>query len=132
MRSQWLYNDRRANVQGWNHAALPQLCSVAASESRMSRSQNVRDTSIDAYRTVRLGDQQHRIVAFLAKHAHTDFTRHELSVGTGISVNAVAGRVAELLKLQIIEERPRRPDRHTKVAAHPLTLAPLQAELFAA
>lgn len=94
----------------------------------------MRTTSLEAYGAMvmgpRLGEQQRAILAHLAKHCHTDWTRHEIAKATGIAINAVAGRVNELLGRKVIVELPRRPDRHTGVSAHPIRMAPLQAEMF--
>lgn len=92
----------------------------------------VASTSRDAYHALgpKLGDQQRQIVAYLAKHCHRDWTRGELAEGTGIRLASICGRVAELIATGTIEELPRRPDRLTRIAAHPLRLVPLQAELF--
>lgn len=89
-------------------------------------------TSIDAYHSMgpKLGSQQKCIVAFLAKHCHRDYTRGEIAVETGMRLSSVCGRCAELIAAQILTEGPRRPDRFTGIAAHPVRLAPEQRELL--
>lgn len=91
-----------------------------------------RDTSIAAYRSMgpRLSSQQRTIIAFLARHASRDYTRAELAEAIPMRLTSICGRVNELLKLHILIERPRRPDRHTGIAAHPVTLPPFQADMF--
>lgn len=73
---------------------------------------NVRDTSREAYVQLqtegKLGPKQQQIVDFIAKRAGSDFSRIELSSGTGMAINCVAGRVKELLDLGVLKEGRRR------------------------
>jgi hypothetical protein len=91
----------------------------------------VRDVSIESYHVMgpKLGEQQRRIVSYLAKYAHRDFTRAELAEGLGLPVSSVCGRVKELMQAHILVEGQRRPDRRTGIASHPLRLAPAQQAL---
>ena len=92
---------------------------------------NVRDTSRDAYHgATHLEAQQQEIVTFLAKRCSRDWTRNEIAVATGMRISSVAGRVNKLVQLGVIAEGPRRPDRHTHIAAHALQLAPATSDLF--
>ncbi len=93
----------------------------------------VADTSIAAFHSLgpKLGLQQHLIVAHLALNAHRDFTRAELAAATNMRIASVCGRVAELLKIHVITEGEARPCRLSGIKAHPLSLAPAQAEMFA-
>ena len=79
----------------------------------------------------RLGAQQHAIIKFLAAHCERDYTRNELAEMLGIRISSACGRVKELLDMGVIEESPRRCDRYTGIASHPVKLRSLQAELFA-
>lgn len=73
---------------------------------------NVRDSSRDAYAHLKaegkLGPKQKQIVAFIEKRPGSDFSRIELSSGTGLPINCVAGRVKELIDLGVLKEGRRR------------------------
>ena len=94
----------------------------------------IRDTSIKAYYELaanqQLTAQQRKIVAYLAFHAHRDHTRAEIAKGTGLLLQSVCGRVRELLDAQTIQEAQARPCRESGRSAHPLSLAPIQQEMF--
>lgn len=92
----------------------------------------VADTSVAAFYALgpKLGQQQHAIVAFLAKHCHRDFTRAELAQATGLRLSSVTGRVNELVKVHLVVEGVRRPCSTTGIAAHTLRIAPVQNDLF--
>jgi len=89
----------------------------------------VRDTSRLAYDALDLNAGQFRIVAFLRDHHPKAFTRAELARASGIPINAVCGRVNELLKLGALEELVRRGCTTSGKQAHPVRLAPVQKEL---
>lgn len=87
----------------------------------------VRDTSMAAYRTLewhgRLTKQQAKVVDFLQANLQRDYTRQELSNVTGLAINAICGRVRELLDLKVLEETGPRECRITGATANPLRLA---------
>jgi hypothetical protein len=84
----------------------------------------VRDTSLAAYRGLQqsgeLTRQQREIFAFITSGTRSDWTRKEISEACGIPINAVAGRVHELVEKGKLEELPRRACRITGEQAHPL------------
>jgi predicted transcriptional regulator len=86
----------------------------------------VRDTSVEAYRDHVLsgdaGEQTILVFAAVKNSGKEGITRKELSVKTGITINAVCGRANELLKSGLIDELERRPCLITQRKAHPLTL----------
>ncbi len=92
----------------------------------------VAETSIAAYHALgqKLGRQQQIIVAHLSKHCHRDWTRGELAHATGMRLSSVCGRIAELMALHIIIEGARRPCATTNVNSHPVSLAPMQLDMF--
>jgi predicted ArsR family transcriptional regulator len=85
---------------------------------------NVRDTSFEAYDFVRAlgitGAQRERIAVYL--YRRDSRTRQEISKGTGITINAVCGRVNELVKDYKLEEEAPRTCSITGRQAHPLRL----------
>lgn len=91
---------------------------------------NVRDTSIEAYQTAPLGAQQQRIYGFLMTWDRP-FTRGEIAAMTGLGVNAVCGRVFELIERGKLVELPARKCKFSGRSAHPVALAPRQMELVA-
>ena len=88
----------------------------------------VRETSRDAYRKARwsgkLTRQQEQVVAWLRGRVG-DATRQEIARGTGLGINAVCGRVNELLDPEIgaLRETGKRKCRATGETANGLTLA---------
>jgi hypothetical protein len=91
---------------------------------------NVRDTSLDAYHGIDLTRGQAKVVAFLLSHPARDFTRGELSHLSAIPINAICGRVNELIAAGTIEERVRRACAFSGKQCHPVRLAPKQQVLF--
>ena len=91
----------------------------------------VADTSVAAFYALgpKLGQQQHAIVAYLAKHCHRDFTRAELAHCMGYRVASICGRAHELIAIHMVTEGPRRRCAITGSSAHPLRLAPAQMDL---
>ena len=85
----------------------------------------IRDTSLEAYRDHVLsgeaGEQTIRVFSAVKRAGKKGITRKELSVATGITINAVCGRANELLKAGLIDELERRPCRITHRSAHPLS-----------
>ena len=91
---------------------------------------NVRDTSLAAYHGIDITAGQAKVVAFLLRNpGKADFTRGELSRQAGIPINAVCGRVNELVTAGVLEERVRRACRFSGKQCHPVRLAPLQRSL---
>ncbi len=66
----------------------------------------VRTTSLEAYEAIKqsgiTGQQSIKILKWLADNGTA--SRSQVSVGTGIAINAVCGRVNELIKLNMIQE----------------------------
>lgn len=92
----------------------------------------VRETSLAAYdqlKTGALGRQQAQIVRHMAQHVHRDWTRRELVDAVGMTVNAVAGRVFELIERGMLIERRLRKCSVTGRTVHALELAPVQNTL---
>jgi predicted transcriptional regulator len=89
---------------------------------------NVRESSIDCYRGIDLTCGQSKVIAFLVEHPG-EYTRNELAKLSGIPINAVCGRINELIEAGAVEERMRRADRYTGKQSHGLRLAPRQAAL---
>ncbi len=85
----------------------------------------VRETSVEAYRYIRArgitGAQCEHIVGYLFEHPPR--TRAEISRGTGIAINAVCGRVRELMDGGALNENAPRPCSTSGRMAHPVTLA---------
>lgn len=79
--------------------ARPPLRASQADPSRGAG--GVRDTSRAAYRALewsgRLAEQQRAVVDFFLANEGRDFTRRELEKALGIDINAICGRVHELL-----------------------------------
>jgi hypothetical protein len=92
----------------------------------------IAETSLIAYRAMgpKLSRQENEVVAFLAKHCHRDYTRNEIAAATGIRLSSVCGRCNSLVERQALSEGPRRRCAITGSTAHPLRLAPAQADLF--
>lgn len=113
-------NQRQA---GWEDGARE--AGVAAAEAPLGA--GVRDTSKAAYRKLQwngtLSKQQERIVEFIRQNQQRDFTRHELAEALDMDVNAVCGRVKELLDFTVLEEGAPRQHGGRSSTAHPLRLA---------
>lgn len=92
----------------------------------------VRDTSMIAYRALkysgRLTRQQKLVVELMLGNRQRDYTRQELSDSLQIGINAICGRVNELMRepLQVLEECGRRRCRVTGERANALRLAEAQ------
>jgi len=75
----------------------------------------IKDTSLQAYWSerlgFRLGAQAARVLDDL--HIHGAATRKELAESTGIPINAICGRVNELLKSGCVEEFNKTRDEDT-------------------
>lgn len=95
----------------------------------MTRPQNVRWSSIDAYRApemaVRITAEQRRIVDVLARRGHGmggDWTRREIAQETGMQTASVSARVHELIAAGAVVEVGRRFDAVTGRHVHALAL----------
>lgn len=90
--------------------------------------------SIEAYYGMiagpKLGEQQRKIVAFLARNGHRDWTRSEIADALQMRVASVCGRVNELVAERTVVEGERRACGITGTSAHRLSLAPAQMELI--
>lgn len=95
----------------------------------MSRLQNVRDVSIEAYHSAKITQGQRRVLAFLTQHQGKDFTRNELARESGIPINVICPRVNELIAAGVLEERVRRGCRFSGKQAHPVRLVPVQVAM---
>jgi len=90
----------------------------------------VRETSQIAYRSITnsgvLGSQQNQIIHFLRYNKTHDptwnFTRKEISKILNIEINAIAGRVNELVKSGEVVEDERRRCSHTQRLVTPVRL----------
>ena len=77
---------------------------------------NLRQTSLDAHNIIQ-GDgtatnQRMRILEFVRKYAY-GLTRNEISGLLGIRINAVCGRVRELIKLGSLREDGKKVDKYS-------------------
>lgn len=85
---------------------------------------NVRNSSLDAYFYIRgngtVLNQKGRIIEDLVK-ARTSLTRVEISKRTGITINAVSGRVNELIRDGYLHESSQKRKCHfTGMYVYPL------------
>ncbi|MCA3000278.1 MAG: hypothetical protein ING75_16950 [Rhodocyclaceae bacterium] len=87
-------------------------------------------TSISHYHTPARGQQSARVLGYIADHPRC--TRQEISVGTGLPINCICGRVRELLDCAAIEECGKKECSVTHNNVSVLRVVPLQRELFAA
>jgi len=82
----------------------------------------MKQTSLEAYRDLcesgKGKTQRVKILGMILNHP--DMTRTELSRAMNIPINAVCGRVNELLESNLLEEGERRPCRFTGKSAFPL------------
>jgi predicted transcriptional regulator len=85
----------------------------------------IRDTSLLAYDEIKehgtIGDQERRIIHALA--VGRDYSLQEISMITGISINAVSGRCNGLKKKKWLVERDKRRCKVTGRTIRPLSLA---------
>lgn len=83
----------------------------------------MKDTSLDAYiglnKSGKAVTQRAKIYKYL-KGRKRGMTRQEISIATGIAINAVCGRVNELIKANVISELDRRACGITGSQAHTL------------
>lgn len=88
--------------------------------------QGLRDTSVAAYhevtRTRRDRTQREIVLDAIARHPK-GLTRSQIADLTGISLQAVCGRVNELIKARCANELPRTTCPITHKPAHPVVLA---------
>lgn len=79
---------------------------------RRSITEGTRDTQIG------------QIFRWLKRHSSYEegrgHTRNEIAESTGIRLASVCGRVDELIDLDLVDELPKRPDRHTAYLANPI------------
>lgn len=86
----------------------------------------VRDTSRDAYQELKhsgaLSAQQHQVLVAIVMGNQADWTRQELARATGLGINAVCGRVNEMLRapFEVLEEVGRRSCTVTGESANAL------------
>lgn len=90
---------------------------------------NVRDTSLQAYDSLKINRGQQRVIDFMTKYPGRDWTRNELATMSGIPIQSVCGRVNELVAAGVLEERVRRACKFTGRQSHPVRLAPKQLTL---
>ncbi len=91
----------------------------------VSATVGVRETSIEAHRKLKasgkLTAQQEAVMAWLRGRIG-DATRQEISKGSGIAINAVCGRVNELLEVGELRETRKRKCRVTGETANALVV----------
>ena len=88
------------------------------------------ETSTIAYRSITnsgvLGNQQEQIVTFLRLNKNQDprsnFSRKEISRILNMEVNAVAGRINELVKAGVVVEDKKRRCSHSQRLVTPVRL----------
>lgn len=83
---------------------------------------SVRDTSIETYNDIKskglVGQQAQSILNAMDKNK--DYSLQEISIQTGIPINAVSARCNELKKASYIEETEKRKCSITKRTINPL------------
>jgi predicted transcriptional regulator len=84
----------------------------------------VRDTSREAYAVSKpeFGRQQQEIMNYV-RHSTATYTRSELALALDLAINAVCGRVNELIKLGALVELDRRKCKVTGRSAYALRAA---------
>lgn len=88
----------------------------------------VRETSLIAYRALsfsgKLGEQQKKVIDLFLANPSTTYTRQEIVEKTGLTINAVCGRVNELLSepLALLREIGRRECSVTKNTVNAIAL----------
>lgn len=92
---------------------------------------NVRETSLKAHDAIHADGtattQRGRILAFIRKHPGS--SRADVERGTGLKINAVCGRVNQLLVEQEIRENGEKIDPITKKPVMKLEIMPVQQDL---
>lgn len=83
----------------------------------------------DALKAGKLGSQQQRVLAHMLERCDRDFTRQELVQSTGLAINAMCGRVKELLDAGLLEVAGTRTCTVTGNTVEALRLAPAQQSL---
>lgn len=102
--------------------------SVPVESAAGARPGGVRDTSKRAYKTLEwsgeLTKQQAQILKALVESGASDMTRQELARASGVPINAVCGRVHELMNgpFAVLEEAPARACLVTKQTANPVRI----------
>ena len=113
--------------QGWNKQDMRRAFD-AETRNRTNAHSKIRDTSIASYRKARVSGkltaQQEHIVGWLRRQIG-DATRQEIARGTGLGINAVCGRVNELLapEVGVLRETRKRKCRVTGETANAVRLA---------
>ncbi len=83
-----------------------------------------RDTSIEAYHghaaTGKLSAQQQAIISALS--CGKSYTRGEIAAITGLRLSSVTGRINELLKMNKLQDHPRRPCSLTGIMSHEVSI----------
>jgi len=91
----------------------------------------VRESSIEAYHNFPAKPRQiSKVYEYICKNPGC--TRREIAKATGYDTSAVAGRVNELLSVELIEENGRTTCSVTGKSVMALRVTPIQQELFAA
>lgn len=104
------------------------------SAARVAPRRGVRDTSMIAYRvlqyTGKIGDQQRMIIDAILASPASGWTRKELEEQTGLPINAVTGRVHELLNapFNLLIERGKKTCFVTKNEVNAIWLATTEEE----
>ena len=79
---------------------------------------HIRQTSLMAYYASDaeqiFGKQSYLIYDFFKRNYPVDYTRNEISRNLGIKINAVCGRINELIKAEWLEEVGKRKDTYSK------------------
>lgn len=87
----------------------------------------IRESSKDAYAQLlsHNNDCKSRqvILDYMLKNPEIDYTRGELNILTGISINRITPRVLELIEIGHIDELPRRKSPFSHVSCHALKLS---------
>lgn len=95
----------------------------------------IRTSSKEAYATVIFCNAdakcRKQIIDYMKKRPDVDYTRNELCIMTGISINRITPRVLELIKSGDLEELPRRKSPFSSVLSHSVRLSDKQLKAAA-
>lgn len=93
----------------------------------------VRDTSLDAYHSMiedgSLGRSARRVLRWIQLRGEGDHTLQEISLGTGMPINAVSGRVNDLKKAERLVESKKRACSVTGRTVTPVKLPEVMGQL---
>lgn len=91
----------------------------------------IRRTSKEAYESLDLNASEAKVMLFMHSLPNgTKLNRRQISAKSGIPINAVCGRVNELVRKGYLQELAAEQDPVTRKSAHPVRITPAQRDLF--